>query len=178
MQEPSYTYSTQGTGGDGVISVQPMARRRARKPVQQLCVEGRGATQHLVAASGQAAARRQREPERRCPHRLPGWLVCRWRPRACRVTTACASEGQALTRDTELTGHPVLRLWVSSTELTRTSSPTSKTSTLKAAPILVTDGRPRPACAVRRRPHDFLGLPWTRSLKKTTSPCSPACRWN
>ena len=174
MQEPAYTYSTQGTGGDGRWSQSnqwpPVGTQAV---VQQLRVEGRGATQHLVAASAKQPRTASVSLSVAAPIACPaGWSPLA--PTCLQSDNGLRFEGQALTRDTELTGHPVLRLWVSSTEPDPHVFAYLEDVDAEGRATLVTDGRLKASLrAVKTPPYDFLGLPWTRSLEEDHQPLQP-----
>lgn len=102
-------------------------------------------------------------------------------PAACReagaFTIPCSPaaglrfSGPVLSADTQLTGHPLLGLWVSSPQPEQAVFAYLEDVAPDGHVTVVSEGRLKASLrALHRPPYDFLGLPWTRSLEADHQP--------
>ncbi|MEK8052733.1 CocE/NonD family hydrolase [Ideonella sp. DXS22W] len=173
MREPPYTYHV-------VNAVPAQAWRQSavwppagtRPQAWTLDTRARAGAVSDLALTTQAPARQA--PGATLTVTAPIACPAGWNPQA----PACAQtanglrfDGPALARDTELTGHPLLDLWVRVTDPEQNVYAYLEDVAPDGTSTQVTDGRLKVSLrAMHKPPYDFLGLPWHRSLESDAQP--------
>lgn len=89
----------------------------------------------------------------------------------CPPATGLRFGGPALAVDTQLTGHPLLTLWIASPKPDQAVFAYLEDVAPDGRATVVSDGRLTASLrALHQPPYDFLGLPWTRSLEADHQP--------
>lgn len=170
MAEPPITYATQASDGS-VVWKQAKEWPGARRSyvTQYLNVSSAGADQTLttkaVTAKSKSVLLDVKKPIA-CP--------AGWNPQA----NACMQsdngirfEGPKLSADTEVTGHPLVQLWLASNNPDQNVFAYLEDVAPDGKAQMVTEGRLKLRLrAEHKPPYEFLGLPWHRSLEADDQP--------
>lgn len=144
----------------------PAAATTATASRQVLTLAGSGAAHGLGAAAGAAAnASWTLKPPGACPEAGPMTQPCSQADNGLRFTSP------VLASDTELTGHPLLQLWLASPQRDQHVFVYLEDLAPDGRVTVATEGRLKASLrAVQRPPYDTLGLPWPRSLEADHQP--------
>lgn len=170
MSEPPITFSTQSSDGR-VMWQQSSQWPGAAASTQQhfLRVQGQGPDQKLslqAPVRQRAAVSLPVKPGLACGADLTSQaLPC------LQSNNGLRFEGDVLARDTEVTGHPIVSLWMSSNNPDQNVFAYLEDVAPDGTSQMVTDGRLKARLrAEARPPYEFLGLPWHRSLESDDAP--------
>jgi uncharacterized protein len=124
----------------------------------------------LAAAPGSVASTTFTvQPTDTCPEAGPLTQPCSQARRGLRFT------GPVLATDTEVTGHPLVELWMASPQPDQNVFIYLEDLDAEGRASVVTEGRLKASLrATLRPPYDTLGLPWQRSLEADHQPLSGA----
>ena len=170
MTEPPITFSTQAS--DGRVSWQQANEwPGAAASTQQHFLRIQGAGQDHKLASSLSAGKRVAvtldvKPGITCGADLTSQAT------ACMQTAnGLRFDGDVLARDTEVTGHPIVSLWMSSNNPDQNVFAYLEDVAPDGTSRMVTDGRLKARLRAQARPpYEFLGLPWHRSLESDDAP--------
>lgn len=170
MTEPPITYSTQFSDGSVVwkhANVWPGANRSYVS--QYLNVSAKGSKQTLVSklvTDKNNSVLLDVKPPIACPvGRSPQANAC------IQSNNGIRFEGPILRRDTEVTGHPLVQLWLATNNPDQNVFAYLEDVDPNGKAQMVTEGRLKLRLRAQHKPpYEFLGLPWHRSLEADDQP--------